>query len=124
MSQKKKKSKWYHYAFHLLAFVVALVFLAAGGTKFIPLPAHVENFTKWGFPLWFMYLTGGVEVAGALLFIIPMTRYYGATLLFFTMIGAIFTHIRAGEWFLLGTPVLLLILTLIIAIRQMFKTIR
>jgi len=122
MSKKKKKTRWYDYVFHLLAFVLALLFFVTGGTKLIASPSHVANFAKWGYPLWFMYVTGGLEVAAALLLILPITRYYGATLIVFTMIGAIFTHMRAGEWFFVGTPILLLIAALMISIRRTFQT--
>lgn len=121
MGNKKKKTRWYDYAFHLLAFVLAVVFIITGGTKLIDSPSHVANFTKWDYPIWFMYVTGGVEVAGGLLLILPITRYYGATLIVFTMIGAILTHIRADEWLFLGTPILLLIIAFMISIRRMFQ---
>ncbi len=120
MGNKKKKTRWYDYLFHLLAFVLAVVFIITGGTKLIDTPAHVANFARWNYPIWFMYVTGGVEVAGGLLLILPMTRYYGATLIVFTMIGALLTHIQAGEWLFVGTPILLLIAALMISIRSMF----
>lgn len=122
MGKKKKKTRWYDYVFHLLALVLAVVFFLTGGTKLIELPSHVANFAKWNYPIWFMYVTGGIEVAAALLLIFPITRYYGATLIVFTMIGAILTHIRASEWFFIGTPILLLIIALMISIRRMFQT--
>lgn len=121
MAKKKKKTRWYDYVFHLLAFVLAVVFIVIGGTKLIDYPSHVANFAKWNYPTWFMYVTGGVEVAGGILLILPITRYYGATLIVFTMIGAILTHIRAGEWFFLGTPILLLIAAFMISIRRTFQ---
>lgn len=121
MSKKKNQTRWYDYVFHLLAFVLALLFFATGGTKLIDFSSHVASFAQWGYPAWFMYLIGGIEVISALFLIFPLTRYYGATLIVFVMIGAIFTHIQAGEWSFVGVSVLILLFALLISIRRTFE---
>ena len=121
MEKKIQKSRWYHYVIHLLSFLLGLLFIAVGGTKLAGMQMHVDNFARWQYPTWFMYVTGLVEVASALLIIFPPTRSYGATLLVFTMIGAIFTHLRAGEWFMLGNPIILLMLAVVIALSKIFR---
>ena len=121
MSKNKNQMRWYDYVFHLLAFILALLFFATGGTKLVDFPSHVASFAKWGYPAWFMYVIGSVEVISGLLLIFPFTRYYGATLIVIVMIGAIFTHIQAGEWSFVGVSVLILLFTLIISIRRTFQ---
>ena len=82
---------------NILALLLALAFLGAGGSKLAGDAMHVANFDRWGYPSWFMYVTGLIEVVAALLILLPKTRFYGAALLVPTMIGAILTHIVGGD---------------------------
>ena len=52
----------------------------------------VRIFEQIGFGHSFRYFTGVVEIAGALLVIVPATRLQGAALLACTMCGALLTH--------------------------------
>jgi putative oxidoreductase len=81
---------------------VALVFVGIGCEKVFPSRDSywVKVFTEIGFGLWFMYLTGTIQIIGGLLMIVPRTAVFGAALLACTMIGAILTHL-----FLLNTGV-------------------
>ena len=76
----------------VLALLVGLVFLVSGGTKLAAVPAQVQSFARWGFPEWFMYGIGLLEVLGAVLLVIPVSRIAGAALLLVVMIGAVATH--------------------------------
>jgi hypothetical protein len=49
----------------------------------------------------------------------PKTRFYGAALLVATMVGAVFTHIGAGQFDILAFPGTLLILSAIVAFLTM-----
>ncbi len=115
MAMAKSTPKWIGYALHGLAVLVALVFLLTGGTKLAGQQMHVENFIRWGYPLWFMYVTGTIEVLGATLVVIPKTRFYGGALLTATMVGAVFTHLRAGEMAAFPVPLVLGVLAAFIA---------
>ena len=42
-----------------------------------------------GYPTWFLYVTGVIEVVGAILLLIPKTAVFGVLLLGATMIGII-----------------------------------
>ena len=105
------RPKWKSYVLHGVSALVGLAFLMAGGTKLMGQEMHVENYIRWGYPNWFMYLTGTIEVLGAVLIVIPATRFYGALLLTATMLGAIFTHIQANEPAMLPVPIVLLLLS-------------
>jgi len=91
------------------------IFLVAGGSKIINPDNHVEKFAHWGYPLWFMYLTGGIEVVAGIALWIPLVRLYGVLLLSVTMIGASITHLRAGEMGAFPIPLVLLFLLLTLA---------
>ncbi|MBX2801658.1 MAG: DoxX family protein [Myxococcales bacterium] len=82
---------------HIFALLLALAFAVAGGSKILGNEMHVENFTRWNYPLWFMTLTGVLELLAALLVLIPFTRLVGAGLLVALMVGATGTHVINGE---------------------------
>ncbi|UGV28803.1 DoxX family protein [Rhodopseudomonas boonkerdii] len=94
--------------------LLALVFVAAGAAKIYGVPMLVAEFEHIGLGQWFRYLTGGLEVAGAALIIIPSTVVFGAVLLCCIMIGAVFTHL-----FVIGgsaiPAIVLLVLSVIVA---------
>lgn len=115
LSKVNQPSRWVTYTLHTVALLVALAFLLTGGTKLMGVEMHVENFARWGYPDWFMYLTGLIEVSGAILIVLPKTRFYGALLLVATMVGAILTHIQADEIAAMPVPIVLLLLAASVA---------
>jgi uncharacterized membrane protein YphA (DoxX/SURF4 family) len=56
---------------HMLELAMAALFLYLGGTKLLGSPAAVRLFHDYGWGQWFRYVTGVVELAGALLLIVP-----------------------------------------------------
>ena len=73
--------------------LLAVSFLAAGGAKLASVPAMVAIFDHVGIGQWFRYITGAVEITGALLILIPKAAILGAVLLACTMAAAIVTHL-------------------------------
>jgi hypothetical protein len=55
----------------ILAIVLALVFVLAGGVKLIGAPGMVTEFAQIGIGQWFRIVTGLVEVSGAIGLLIP-----------------------------------------------------
>jgi putative oxidoreductase len=94
----------------ILSGLVALAFLGAGGAKLAGAAAMVELFDKVGRGQRLRYLTGLLEVAGAIGLLIPRYAFYAAGLLAIVTVGAIIAHVTV-----LGTspavPVVLLILS-------------
>jgi len=76
---------------------VAGMFFMAGGSKLSGSEQRVQLFQAIGLGPWFRYLTGVMEVGGALLLLIPGLSGLGAALLTGVMAGAVATH-----WFLIG----------------------
>jgi putative oxidoreductase len=97
-----------------LQIVSAGMFLMAGTLKLAGNPMMVQMFGVIGVGQWFRYLTGAIEVAGAVLLLIPPIAAYGAAVLAVTMVGAVITHL-----FIVGgsplIPILLLASTTAIA---------
>jgi putative oxidoreductase len=90
--------------------LAAAAFLAAGGSKLASAPAMVEMFAKLGAGQWFRYLTGALEVIGAIALLIPRAAFYGAALLAVVMVGAIVAHLAV----LGGSPIPALVLLVIV----------
>jgi uncharacterized membrane protein YphA (DoxX/SURF4 family) len=71
-----------------LGMLAALAIGAAGVAKFIPSTPWQRFFVNWGYPPWFALVVGAVEVAGAILALVPRAAFYGAALLASVMMAA------------------------------------
>jgi putative oxidoreductase len=76
-----------------LQILSAAMFLFAGGLKLAGVPVMVQLFGAIGVGQWFRYVTGAIEVVGAVMLLIPSFAAYGAAALAVTMVGAIITHL-------------------------------
>ena len=72
---------------------IALFFLSFGSEKFSSHGPWIRIFARIGFGDWFRYLTGALQVGGALLMLVPPLVPVGAAVLACTMVGAIITNI-------------------------------
>ena len=68
---------------------LALMFLMAGGSKLVGVPAMVSLFDAVGLGQWFRYVTGVIEVTSGIALLVPSAAIFGALLLIPTMLGAI-----------------------------------
>jgi putative oxidoreductase len=93
----------------ILQIGAAGMFLLAGFTKLSGDAQMVGLFDAIGLGQWFRYVTGSVEVLGAVLLLIPRLSGQGALLLVGTMLGAIATHL----FIIGGNPLPALILLLV-----------
>ena len=91
--------------------LLALAFGAAGATKLAGMPQMVQLFEAVGFGQWFRYLTGAVEVVGAILLLAPATGFFGGLLMAVTMAGGVGTHLLLIG----GNPVPAIVLALLSA---------
>ena len=76
----------------IVAILLAVIFLSEGAAKFPESRMWLRLFDQIGFGQWFRYFTGVVEIAGALLLVVPATRFVGVALLACTMCGALLVH--------------------------------
>ena len=72
----------------ILRLAVAGVFLSVGASKFDADSYWVKLFNQIGWGDWFRYLTGILQVAGAVLVVVPRTFPIGIGILACTMLGA------------------------------------
>jgi len=97
-----------------LQVLVALAFVAAGAGKLLGSAAMIALFDAVGIGQWFRYVTGSLEVLGALLLIVPGKTAFGAVLLASVMAGAIVAHLTVLHTAATG-PLVLLALSAVIA---------
>jgi putative oxidoreductase len=80
-------------ALWLTQVALAVMFLMAGSSKLVGVPAMVGLFDAIGVGQWFRYVTGVVEVISGIALLIPSAAIFGAMLLIPTMLGAIITNV-------------------------------
>lgn len=98
----------------ILQIGAAGMFLMAGFSKLSGDPMMVGMFDAIGLGQWFRYVTGSLEVLGAVLLLIPRLSGLGALLLVGVMLGAVTTHLFVVG----GSPlpaIILLIVTGVVA---------
>jgi putative oxidoreductase len=99
-----------HTSDRIIALLLALVFFASGAAKLAGLEFEIAAFEGWGYPLWFMYAVGLVEVIGAVLLVLRHTSALAAAGLAAFMIGAVGTHVLHAEWGMLVVASTILLL--------------
>ncbi|MVU80674.1 DoxX family protein [Nocardia sp. ET3-3] len=108
-----------------LQIVLALGFAAAGATKIIlPRDQLATTLGNWveDFPALLLKPLGAAEVLGAIALVIPpaidvapILTPIAAVCLVITMIGALVTHVRKGEYSKLVVNVLLAVMAIVVA---------
>ncbi len=81
----------------ILVATLAVVFLVAGTINISGRGTVKADFARWGFPVGFNLICGGLELIGAALLLWPSTRLWGLALLGAIMVGAIFSLLRNRE---------------------------
>ncbi len=97
----------------VLQIAAAGMFLMVGFLKLSGNAQLVGLFEAIGLGQWFRYLTGTLEVAGALLLVIPRTSGLGALMLAGVMTGAVVTHVFIVGGSPLGAMILFVVTGLV-----------
>jgi len=105
-------ARWKSTSLWIVRGLLALAFVAAGGAKLYGVPMLVEEFRHIALGQWFRYVTGGLEIMGAILLLLPQRAALGALLLICVMIGAVITHL----FIIGGSPVPAIVLLALNAI--------
>ena len=74
-------------------------FFVVGSLSNIFAPASIyEEYLRWGYPYWFHFVTGSLELTTAILLARARTRLLGAALGFTVMSAALATVLLQGEY--------------------------
>jgi putative oxidoreductase len=77
----------------ILAVLMAIIFTSAGGAKLIGTSGMIREFEQIGFGQWLRYVTGLLEVSGAIGMLIPKVRFWAALQIAAIMVGATVTNL-------------------------------
>ena len=113
-SSSRSTGKIMNIVLWVLQIAAAGMFLMAGFSKLSGNEQMVGMFEAIGVGQWFRYLTGALELLGAVLLLVPRLSGLGALLLVGAMLGAVATHL----FVVVGSPlpaIILLIVTDVIA---------
>ena len=77
--------------------LLSIIFLFEGVTKLLAMDFQIQFFSHWGYPLWFMYVIGLLELLGAIGLWFPKLTLYANIGLIGIMIGAFYTHVSSGN---------------------------
>lgn len=89
----KAPAPWKRVVLWVVKGLLFISFISAGAAKLYGVPMMVENFDRIGAGQWFRYVTGALEVLGAVILLLPGKAAFGAVLLVCIMIGATITHL-------------------------------
>ena len=81
------------YGIPVIKVLLTLAFVAAGVAKLSGVEMMVKTFEAVGVGQWFRYVTGAIEIGGAVLLWVPGRQVFGAGLLLCTMVGAVLAHL-------------------------------
>jgi hypothetical protein len=99
-----------HLAVRTLQILLAVFMgIASAAPKLIGHSSAAESFDKIGFGDWFMYLTGGLELAGAIALVIPILSGLSALAFMGLMIGAFITQVTVFDGQYAITPAILFV---------------
>ncbi|MGY4364593.1 hypothetical protein ACVW1A_000658 [Bradyrhizobium sp. LB1.3] len=88
------KSSWSHVSALALA-----VFFVVGSLSNIFAPGSIyEEYLRWGYPHWFHFVTGSLELTTAVLLVRARTRLWGSALGCTVMLAALATVTLHGEY--------------------------
>ncbi|MEQ8248295.1 MAG: DoxX family protein [Alphaproteobacteria bacterium] len=102
----------------IIGYVLAAIFILAGGAKLAQVKMMKDNFAKYGFPPWFLRVVGAGEVTGGVLLLIPSLAVLGATGLAVIMVGAVIAHVMSKEAPMAVAPLVLLVATVFLVVER------
>jgi uncharacterized membrane protein YphA (DoxX/SURF4 family) len=98
----------------LLAWALAAFFVVGSAINLLDPPSTAAEYQGWGYPGWFHFVTGGMELATAVLLLAGTTRLVGAAIGCMVMIGATTTLIAYGAYAHAALPIIVLGLLIIV----------
>ena len=99
----------------VLAWLLAAFFVVGGIGNIFASETILADYARWGYPGWFHYVTGVLELTAAALIAWRPTRLWGAGLASLVMLGAAGTVLSHGEFSHAMAPLLVLAFALTMA---------
>jgi putative oxidoreductase len=96
----------------VLRAALTALFLVAAGMKLAAVPFETAGFARFGYAPWFMTVIGLAQLLGAVLLWVPGWTGLAALGLGAMMVGAVGSHLRAGDPVAMAAPALVLVVVL------------
>lgn len=80
------------------ALALAVFYIAGSLSNIIAPPSIYREYLQWGYPHWFHFVTGSLELTAAALLVRERTRLWGSALGCVVMLAAFTTVILHGEY--------------------------
>lgn len=96
----------------LLAWALAAFFIAGGIGNIFVSAEIAQDYRRWGYPDWFHYVTGALELCTAILLIVARLRLGGVLLGGLVMLAAAGTVLLHGEYAHAIAPIIVLLMTI------------
>jgi hypothetical protein len=96
--------------------LVAVVFVIGAAGNLVGEATIVEDYARWGYPYWFRYLTGMLELITVALLLDRRRRKLGAALGGMIMAAALLTLVVHGEFAHALAPAALLLALIMVAV--------
>lgn len=98
----------------VLASLLAAFFLVGAIGNILLPPEIAADYARWGYPSWFHYVTGVLELTATILLAIKSMRFWGAALGAAVMVGAAATVLLHGEFIHAVAPLVVLAIALVV----------
>ena len=98
----------------VLALAISAFFVVGSLSNIIAPGPIYQEYLKWGYPRWFHFLTGSLELTTAVLLARASTRLLGSALGCTVMLGALLTVALHGEYGHAVPPVIVATLTIVV----------
>jgi hypothetical protein len=82
----------------LSVWLLVAAFFGAGLFNTIGTEATKSDYARWGYPRWWCFLTGGLEITSAVLIALPAARIVGLTLGAIIIAAAVLTVLRHRDF--------------------------
>ena len=96
------------------ALALAAFFVAGSLSNIIAPPSIYDEYLRWGYPSWFHFVTGTLELTTAVLLARAQTRLWGSALGCAVMLAALATVTLHGQYGHGAAPLVAAVLTLVV----------
>lgn len=98
----------------VLALALAAFFVVGSLRNIFAPPSISEEYMRWGYPRWFHFVTGSLELATAVLLARAHTRLWGSALGCTVMLAALATVTLHGEYAHAAAPLVVAALSILV----------
>jgi len=98
----------------ILPLILAAFFVVGSLSNIVAPRSIFEEYLKWGYPHWFHFVTGSLELMTAVLLTRARTRLWGAALGCTVMLAALATVTVHGEYGHAVAPLVVAILSIVV----------